>query len=237
VRFSPDLETEENHMIRITGAILILTLALGCGATRKADPGEGKGFLEDYSKLEPGVQGEAALRWINPKADFTRYDKVIIDPITFWRGSDAKAGLSPDQRQALANYFHATLHQELSKYFTVVQHPTQDAMRFTGAITRLGNRNVTMDTVSTYVPQMRVVAEAKGLFTGKPAFVGEAVLEGRVTDAWTGELMAAAMDRRVGGKSFKSMDTWSDVRAAIDAWAVKFSSNACRHARRPNCPS
>ncbi|MBW2235111.1 MAG: DUF3313 domain-containing protein [Deltaproteobacteria bacterium] len=224
-------------MLRITGAILILTLALACGATRRADPGEGKGFLDDYSKLEPGGSGEAQLRWISPDADFTRYDKVIIDPVTFWRGSDAKAGLSTEQRQALANYFHATAHKEVSKYFTVVQHPTEGAMRFTAAITRLGDRNVTMDTVSTYIPQMRLVAEAKGLFTGKPAFVGEAALEGRLTDAWSGDLLAAAMDRRVGGKSFKGMDDWADVRAAIDAWAVKFSSNMCRRAQRPNCPS
>jgi len=224
-------------VLRITGAILILTLALACGATRRADPGEGKGFLDDYSKLEPGGSGEAQLRWISPDADFTRYDKVIIDPVTFWRGSDAKAGLSTEQRQALANYFHATAHKEVSKYFTVVQHPTEGAMRFTAAITRLGDRNVTMDTVSTYIPQMRLVAEAKGLFTGKPAFVGEAVLEGRLTDAWSGDLLAAAMDRRVGGKSFKGMDDWADVRAAIDAWAVKFSSNMCRRAQRPNCPS
>jgi len=224
-------------VLRITGAILILTLALACGATRRADPGEGKGFLDDYSKLEPGGSGEAQLRWISPDADFTRYDKVIIDPVTFWRGSDAKAGLSTEQRQALANYFHATAHKEVSKYFTVVQHPTEGAMRFTAAITRLGDRNVTMDTVSTYIPQMRLVAEAKGLFTGKPAFVGEAALEGRLTDAWSGDLLAAAMDRRVGGKSFKGMDDWADVRAAIDAWAVKFSSNMCRRAQRPNCPS
>lgn len=224
-------------MPHFTGAILILTLALGCGATRQADPGEGKGFLDDYSKLEKGQQGEANLRWINPKANFTRYDKVIIDPVTFWRGSDAKAGLSAEQRQALANYFHATAHKEVSKYFSVVQNPVEGAMRVTAAITRLGDRNVTMDTVSTYIPQMRLLAETKGLFTGKPAFVGEAVLEGRLTDAWSGERLAAAMDRRVGGKSFKGMDDWADVRAAIDAWAVKFSVNICRRAQRPNCPS
>lgn len=224
-------------MTRHTCALMILALTIGCGATRRADPGEGKGFLDDYSKLEKGQAGEANLRWINPKADFTRYDKVIIDPVTFWRGSDAKAGLSAEQRQALANYFHATAHKEVSKYFSVVQHPKDGAMRFTAAITRLGDRNVTMDTVSTYIPQMRLVAEAKGLFTGKPAFVGEAVLEGRLTDAWSGDLLAAAMDRRVGGKSFKGMDDWADVRAAIDAWAVKFSSNMCRRAQRPNCPS
>jgi hypothetical protein len=216
---------------------MILALTIGCGATRRADPGEGKGFLDDYSKLEKGQDGEAQLRWINPKADFTRYDKVMIDPVTFWRGSDAKAGLSAEQRQALANYFHATVHKEASKYFSVVQHPEEGAMRFTAAITRLGGRNVTMDTVSTYIPQMRVMAEAKGLFTGKPAFVGEAMLEGRLTDAWTGERLAAAMDRRVGGKTFKGMDNWADVRAAIDAWAVKFSANICRRAQRPNCPS
>ena len=224
-------------MLRVSSVILILTLALGCGATRQANPGDGAGFLKDYSKLEPGKAGEAELRWINPDADFTRYDKAIIDPVSFWRGADAKAGLSAEQRQALANYFHAKAHDEMAKYFTVVQHPEQGAMRFTAALTRLGERNVTMDTLSTYVPQMRLMAEGKGLFTGKPAFVGEATLEGRVTDSWTGETLGAAKDRRVGGKTFKGMDDWSDVRAAIDAWAVKFATNMCRRAQRPNCPS
>lgn len=224
-------------MLRFICALVIFSLAIGCGATRQASPGEGAGFLKDYSKLEPGDKGEAEMRWINPNADFTRYDKAIIDPVTFWRGADAKAGLSPDQRQAIANYFHSRVYEELGKYFEVVNTPAPDAMRFTAALTRLGERNVTMDTISTYVPQMRLMAETKGLFTGKPAFVGEATLEGRVTDAWTGETLGAAKDRRVGGKSFKGMDDWADVRAAIDAWALKFATNTCRRAKRPNCPS
>jgi hypothetical protein len=224
-------------MVRFASAFLLIAFAIGCGATRSADPGKGSGFLTDYSKLQPGGKGEAQLRWINPNADFNRYDKAIIDPVTFWREVDQKAGLSAQQRQAMANYFHVRLHDEVDKYFEVVNQPAPGAMRLTGALTRLGQRNVTMDTVSTYIPQMRLVAEGKGLFTGKPAFVGEAVLEGRVTDSWTGETLAAAMDRRVGGKSFKGMDDWGDVKAAIDAWAVKFSTNLCRKAARPNCPA
>jgi len=224
-------------MLRFIGALVIFSLAIGCGATRRAKPGEGAGFLQEDAKLEPGGKGEAEMRWINPNADFTRYDKAIIDPVTFWRGADAKAGLSPEQRQAIANYFHSRMHEEMAKYFEVVNAPAPGAMRLTAALTRLGERNVTMDTISTYVPQLRLVAETKGLFTGKPAFVGEASLEGRATDAWTGETLGAARDRRVGGKTFKGMDDWADVRSAIDAWAAKFSTNLCRRAKRPDCPS
>jgi len=30
--------------------------------------------------------------------------------------------------------------------------------------------------------------------------------------------LLAAMDKRVGGKTFKDFDSWSDVRAVVDYW-------------------
>ena len=44
--------------------------------------------------------------------------------------------------------------------------------------------------------------------------------EGKITDAETGTLLSAAMDKRVGGKTFKDFDIWSDVRAAVDYWVA-----------------
>ncbi len=103
------------------------------------------------------------------------------------------------------------------------------------AFTRLGNRNVTLDTVSTYVPQLRLVSEAKNVFTGKPSFVGEAAFEGRLTDAHTGELLGAAVDKRVGGKTIKNMDSWLDVKNAIDYWVESFAYNSCTLRKGTDC--
>ncbi len=206
-------------MIRATALLVVLFFSFSCAATRQAKPPEGDGFLDDYSKLEKGEPGVASLEFVNPGTNWKAYDKLIIDPITFWRGSDVEANLSPAESQTLANYFHARLREELGQDYELVDTPAEGTLRLTATFTRLGGRNVALDTVSTVVPQALVIGTATSLFRDKPSFVGEAALEARVSDSWTGKILGGGVDRRVGGKTIKAMDSWSDVRSAIDHWA------------------
>jgi hypothetical protein len=82
---------------------------------------------------------------------------------------------------------------------------------------------------------LRLVSEAKNVFTGKPSFVGEAGFEGRLTDAHTGELLGAAMDTRVGGKTIKGLDSWADVKKAMDYWTEGFAYSMCTLRERTDC--
>jgi hypothetical protein len=36
------------------------------------------GFLGDYSQLQPGQEGQTALVYINPNAQWSKYNKVIL---------------------------------------------------------------------------------------------------------------------------------------------------------------
>ena len=101
------------------------------------------------------------------------------------------------------------------------------ALRISMVFIRVGERNVTLDTISTYWPIGRVLAEVSGGITGKPGFVGEAAFEGKITDATGGQLLGAAVDRRVGGKAIKNFGDWTDVEAASDLWAKNLASRLC----------
>ena len=60
-----------------------------------------------------------------------------------------------------------------------------------------------LDVISGIPAPMNALAAGsmlKNVATGKPAFTGEAVIEAKVTDAQTGEVLRAAVDRRVGTK-------------------------------------
>jgi hypothetical protein len=94
-----------------------------------------------------------------------------------------------------------------------------------------------MDTISTVVPQALLLSQAKGLVTGKPGFVGEASVEAKATDGQTGELVAAAVDRRVGGKSVTGAptDSWEDVREAYRYWARQFRYRLCTERGATDC--
>ncbi len=186
-------------------------------------PIEESGFLSDYTLLShtddviPGDFGpRPELRYINENTDWNRYDKIFIDPIVFFRSPDIEP---PAEAQTLLNYAYAELREELGRDYEVVDTPEPGALRITAAFTRLGERNVTMDTISTWVPFARAFAEIQDLTFGSPSFVGYAKMEVKYLDAETGELLLAALDKRIGGKTLKDFDSWTDVRAAMDYWA------------------
>ena len=223
--------------MKAIGTILIVSLCLACAATREARNVKKAeaGFLGDYSMLEENPGAGPRLRYFREGVDWKRYDKMLLDPVQFWRGADVEAGMDEAEKQGLANYFHATFYEQMSQNYEMVSFPQPGTMRVVIAFTRLGDRNVTLDTVSTYVPQMLLLAEIKTVFTGKPSFVGEAAFEGKITDAHTGELLAAAVDKRVGGKTIKNMDSWLDVKNAIDYWVESFAYNTCTLREGTHC--
>ena len=75
------------------------------------------------------------------------------------------------------------------------------------------------------------------LATEKPAFVGAAQIELKITAAQTGKVVAAAVDRRVGGKTVgKGFDSWADVKHAFDWWAELAAYRLCVTTGGANCP-
>jgi hypothetical protein len=71
------------------------------------------------------------------------------------------------------------------------------------------------------VPQARVLSAIKMAATGTYSFVGSAQGALKANDSVSGELLAAAVDKRVGGTSITNVDVfqWGDAENAIDYWA------------------
>ncbi|NJN39816.1 MAG: DUF3313 domain-containing protein [Gammaproteobacteria bacterium] len=93
--------------------------------------------------------------------------------------------------------------------------------------------------VSTVVPTLHALSSLDKVATGKPAFVGEAQIEVKVTDALTGALLAAGIDHRVGGKALDAslLASWGDVETMMRLWANHGSYNLCRLQGRADCMS
>ena len=211
-------------------AFIFAALLAGCESepTKKMVDVNTSGFLADYSILRQGGEGEAALVYWDEDADFSAYNNIIIDPVTIWlaKGS-ALTKVSPQERTQLANEFHAAIHKALSEDFQIVDQPGPGTMRVRVALTDAQKSNPTLDTISTYVPQARLISTIATLGSDTAAFVGEASAEGEVRDTQTGNLLASGVDRQAGSKSLgdNTFDAWGDVRQAFDVWARQFSAN------------
>ena len=219
--------------------IAAATFLAGCAVSQQARDVAESGFLgNDYALLRPGEEGEALLVYRNPEAPWSSYDQIKLDPVTIWAGEEsAFEDFSKPQRQELADTLYAMLVEELSQDFQMADELGPGVLHVQVAITDAQTSNPTMDTISTIVPQALLVSQAKGLITGKPGFVGEASVEARATDGQTGELVAAGVDRRVGGKSVTGAptDSWDDVREAYSYWAQQLRYRLCTERGAADC--
>ncbi len=203
-------------------ALAALALALSACAptqqTRSVDPA---GFLGDYSLLSPGREGQALLVFVDPAADFSRYDKLLLDPVTLWGGPDSRLDDVPrEELKHLADALETALRRELAHAFELVDRPQPGTLRLRTAITEARKSKVVLDVVSTVLPPARLLSGVDRLATGTHSFVGRAAIEGEVLDALSHRRLVAFVDERAGGKTLKgSTSAWSDVYAAFDYWA------------------
>ena len=70
------------------------------------------------------------------------------------------------------------------------------------------------------VPQARALSTLKYLATGTYPFVGGAQAEAKVTDSVSGEILALAVDKRIGGGAFTNAFQWKwgDAENVVNAW-------------------
>ena len=196
-------------------------MVAGCAQTRQRRSTTTAGFLKDYSQLEKGEGDEALLIYINPKADWSKYKKVHIDSVTMWASDKLNLEkLSKDEQQGLTDAFYLAVHSELSKDYEIVEAAGPDTMRVRLAITEADDANVTMNAITTIVPQLKILSSLGGLATDVALFVGGAGFEGEILDSQSGERLVAAVDERAGTKTYKGLfSDWSDVDEAFKTWA------------------
>jgi len=209
-------------MRRMLPAVMIMALA-ACSVTEQAKPDtvQQTGFLKNYSQLQPGAKDQALLVYFNPDARWSRYTKVMIEPVTFW--GDASSNVSVEDQQKLSSYYYNKLNEDLSQKFQIVDRAGPGVMTLRVALTDPTAATPVLRSVSVVIPQARLLNSVANLATGSYAFVGSAQSEGEVVDSQTGERLAAAIDKRSGGLSIKNANVWQwgDAENAMDYWAQR----------------
>src|SRR5579862_839931 len=166
--------------------IIVSLIAVGCTATRgrRGEPEE-SGFLRNYSQLQP-VEGYPAARvYIKPGVPWANYNSVMIDSVGLW--GDASQNISPEDQKMLTDVLYKSLYNDISKYFKVVNQPGPNTIRLRVAMTQVGAAKPVLRTITTVIPQLRVVGTIVGLSADTAATVGSATVEMEALDSVTGE--------------------------------------------------
>jgi hypothetical protein len=137
--------------------------------------------------------------------------------------------VSVEDRQRLAALLWSKVDESLRKDYVMTSQPGPDVMRIQLAITEAGESNAVLDTVTSIIPQTRLLSGMKSVATGVSAFTGSASVEAKITDSATGAILFEAVDRRGGTKSLSGVtNSWNDVEEAYRFWAEKMRYRACQ---------
>jgi hypothetical protein len=188
----------------------------GCATAEKVRP---TGFLRDYSQLaKPEGDDRAQLTYVNPHADFRKYDMIMVDPVTVW---DAGGTAVPprEEAQSLADDLDDSLRITLGQDYRIVEQAGPGVMRLRVALTEGEDSWHVRDNVaSRYDDELRDARPEPSSATR--GFVGRAGIEGEMLDALTGERLLAAVDRRAGARRLiAASKPWEDVRDLFDFWS------------------
>lgn len=228
--------------IRWTGLVLLLALGASCSTTYQTRHAKTSGFLGDYSQLRKGEGEEPLLVYFNPEADVRDYDRILIDPVVGYLGEGSRLDrLSPKDRQALLDYFHATLREQLGRDYALAARPGPGTLRLRIAVTDARRTKPVADTLSTVVPVGLAISALERVALGKTLTTGSVRIEAEALDAQTGVRLAAMVDERAGAKVTGRLDKWSkwqDARDAFDYWSARMRGTLrdFRARAEPNAP-
>jgi hypothetical protein len=214
---------------RISGAIVIaialVTAAVvvaACATTRQSrGTGEASGFLGDYSNLRKGEKDEPQLIFIRPDVDWSRYEAIHIESVTLWRDKETD-DVPEEEQKILTDFLFNALHEQLSEDYEMVDEPGPNVLQLRAAITEAKGSKAVMNTITSVIPQLRLLTTIVGMSAGTSVLVGKAGIEAEITDSMSGVRLAAALDQRQGTKAVRGgVKTWSDVKLASEFWAER----------------
>ncbi len=227
------------RLTMIFSSVLIVAIALllgGCAASYQARGMEMKEtMLVNPAILTPGKGDQALYRYQNPDMKGRRYTKILVDPVLLGKSAELDAETLGNY-QKLANNAFIYLVEELRNDFQIVKSPEPETLRIQLAILDADPSSKVRNVMSSVIPIGVAISAIKGASTGKQTGVGEITAEFKVTDAMTGELLGAGIDRRVGGKDVGGMfDSWYNADAALKYWAKRVRFVLCTERGGANC--
>jgi hypothetical protein len=175
--------------------------------------------MDVCAELRPGARGEAGLRYVNPKAMFTQYDKVLVVVVGFFGSDPAK--VPPRDEQRLTDLFYKTLREELAKRYQLVDEAGPGVMKLEAALLDAEAATPGVRSVTMVVPHLRLLSAGYAAVAGTYPFAGGGQAIVKVSDPMTEETLGVAVDRRAGGGAIQTVAQWQwgDIENAIKLWS------------------
>lgn len=228
----------KNSISGVTRFLLLMSLVLlasGCAPIHAGRSVKLTGFLGDYSMLRKEPEKRAALVYVNPRADFGKYDKIMMDPVELHPEAGRRSRAIPEHEvSTLLSTMDGAYRDWLSDDYRFVDAPGPGVMRFRSALTEAKSARVPLDLITSTGSVGLALSAIQSVSIGRGMGIGETSIEFEAVDSQTGERLIAFVDKRVGSKlTTQKFNKWRATRAAFNYWAGQMNDRlaALRNAR------
>jgi hypothetical protein len=179
-------------------SICLVVASEALASCTTADPTAYMGLASaQHLKADPSDRtGRMPYRY-NIGANFSKYDKVFVDPITVYRGQDNQfVKISEQDKNTLASYMQSQFTKKLRTRFAVVGSPAPGTLRI--HLTLTGAKTTTpvlgpfshLDVGGGVYNAVQAARDKEGSMTGSVAYAVE------IYDATTNTLMSAYVTKQ-----------------------------------------
>lgn len=215
------------NICKLRNVILVAGLSLlgvqSAWSDSKVSP---SAFIDAKVELSPIPDKPGAYRYLKPKLDLKKYNKILIEPVEIWLHPDSKyKGIQPDTIKAMADGFTQTLVDELEPEYTVVGTAGADTLVVRLAIMGLKTKKKKRSLLG-YLPVVLVVG-ALNTDALKRVSLVDAGIEAEVLDSITGETVAVLVDTGIiipESEGKKGELSWEDIEISLRFYAKRFKA-------------
>ena len=207
----------------LTTTVIAMSIALLAVRSEAKEPKPEKpikysGFLDPYPDLQKGKRFD--LVWFKEGADFSKYNKLMVEPVVFFLSDQAKyKGIHADELKKISDSFSKAFSDALNEAYPLVDKPGPDVLHVRAALTEIVPNKPAVSAACAIIPGGSL---AFVVLPEKYNNIGSATIEVEFLDSESGERIAAGIDRRAGKMTevVSGMSTWGHVEKAFKEWAA-----------------
>lgn len=211
---------QKSTYARYLAAAVACWILAGCASV----PPVAYSGLESSSYLKANQLGDSErvpYRY-DTQSEWRSYRKLIIDPVTVYRGPDNQLGdMSAEDKAALASYMQAKFSERLRSRFEITNAPAPNTLRLKLILTGAETTTAAISTLSRFDIAGGIYNSVQAVRGGKGAFTGSVTYAVEIYDAATNRLLNAYVAKQYPnamniGATFGSL---SASRTGIDKGA------------------
>jgi hypothetical protein len=181
---------------RLLGTAVLCATVAACASAPKPIPYSDLASASYMARNTQGDTKHVPYRY-STDVDWRAYNKLIIDPVVVYQGSDQQFGAMSDaDRTVLADYMSKRFSDTLSERFTIVTSPSADTLRLKLTLTGATKTTPAVGTFTRLDIGGNIYNGVQSVVGGRGAFTGEAIYAVEIYDARTNRLLEAYVAQR-----------------------------------------